>query len=157
MEDGNTLFRTGRLDDASYRYEYALKRLPRLKEATPENDEHEDVFIQLKSHLLLNLSRTQRKQKKYEEAIRSATQVLDFKPDAFEAFWARGKAKKDTGSLEDALADLREAITLAPQNMELHRFTLKVKEELESRNATTLSPTKQVEEVEDVEEIDCLV
>ncbi len=29
LEDGNTLFRHGRLGEAAYRYEYALKRLPR--------------------------------------------------------------------------------------------------------------------------------
>jgi hypothetical protein len=71
LEDGNTLFRHGRLSDAAYRYEYALKRLPRLKDACsnnsgavvspgscvfPESGE-EDVFLVLKSHLLLNLSR----------------------------------------------------------------------------------------------------
>lgn len=81
LEDGNTLFRNGRLDAAAYRYEYALKRIPRLKpsDASQENgtvntarnvknstrqksEGKEDVFYQLKVHLLLNLSRTKRKQ-----------------------------------------------------------------------------------------------
>ena len=79
LEDGNTLFRNGRYDAASYRYEYALKRMPRLKTLDVSQDsnnkvvqsknsirqknmEREDVFTQLKVHLLLNLSRTKRKQ-----------------------------------------------------------------------------------------------
>ena len=66
LEDGNTLFRKGRLTDAAYRYEYALRRLPRLRpdgvaQATMQAVASEDIFAQLKTHLLLNLSRTQRK------------------------------------------------------------------------------------------------
>ena len=79
LEDGNTLFRNCRYDAAAYRYEYALKRIPRLKpidgndeNKNPEttgnnklrqkNAEKNDVFSQLRIHLLLNLSRTKRKQ-----------------------------------------------------------------------------------------------
>ena len=79
LEDGNTLFRNCRFDAAAYRYEYALKRIPRLKPSDASQDnknvnsnannnprknnkEKEDVFSQLKVHLLLNLSRTKRKQ-----------------------------------------------------------------------------------------------
>ena len=79
LEDGNTLFRNGRYNAAAYRYEYALKRMPRLKTSDDSQDsnnkasqaknsirqkniEREDVFTQLKVHLLLNLSRTKRKQ-----------------------------------------------------------------------------------------------
>ena len=81
LEDGNTLFRNCRYDAATYRYEYALKRIPRLKpvdshddndvasvvpktnkHARQNNAEKDDVFYQLKIHLLLNLSRTKRKQ-----------------------------------------------------------------------------------------------
>ena len=72
LEDGNTLFRHGRLNEAAYRYEYALKRLPRLKETcnngfngqtfsnqpeTFQESNEDDIFVVLKSHLLLNLSR----------------------------------------------------------------------------------------------------
>ena len=85
LEDGNKLFRNGKFEDASYRYEYALKRLPKLRPCNTTHDktnskssirdgtadgttnirdsQNEDVFLQLKIHLLLNLSRTKRKQK----------------------------------------------------------------------------------------------
>merc|ERR1712241_28373 len=77
---------------------------------TSLDDESNDVFVQLKSHLLLNLSRTRRKQKKYDEAVAAASQVLLFKPDSYEALWARGKVKREIGALDDALIDLREAL-----------------------------------------------
>ena len=67
----------------------------------------------------------------YQSAITQASQVLEFNPESYEALWAIGKAKRefseakdDTSSLElleSALVDLREAIKLAPQNLELHR------------------------------------
>ena len=158
LEDGNTLFRAGKLEDAAYRYEYALKRLPRLASAIQETDqENDDVFVQLRSHLLLNLSRTFRKQKKYAEAVSSASQVLAFKPDSYEALWARGKAKREVGALEDALIDLREAIQMAPQNLELHRFTIRVKEELEAATQTEQTGNPQDAAVETITEISCLV
>ena len=69
----------------------------------------------------------------YQGAINYASKVLEFYPDSYEALWAVGKAKKefsevkeDEGNcnielLESALTDLRDAIRLAPQNLELHR------------------------------------
>ena len=69
----------------------------------------------------------------YDGAISYASKALEFCPDSYEALWASGKAKKefsevkeDGGScnvdlLESALTDLRNAIRLAPQNLELHR------------------------------------
>lgn len=79
----------------------------------------------------------------YETAITHASKVLEFHPDSYEALWAMGKSKrefseiKDGGDisniklLESALIDLREAIKFAPQNLELHRYTIRVKEELD--------------------------
>ena len=69
----------------------------------------------------------------YQSAITYASKVLEFCPESYEALWAVGKAKKEFGEvkevegncnielLESALADLRNAIRLAPQNLELHR------------------------------------
>ena len=60
--------------------------------------------------------------------------MLEFDPESYEALWAMGKAKrefseardtKDSSNielLESALIDLRKAIKLAPQNLELHRY-----------------------------------
>ena len=52
LEDGNTLYKKGRLVDAAVRYSYAAKRVPITQDC-----HHQPVFLQLRVHLLLNLSR----------------------------------------------------------------------------------------------------
>merc|ERR1712141_975560 len=50
LEDGNVLFRKGRLTDVAYRYEYALRRLPRLRPdaSSTTTTTSEDIFAQMK-------------------------------------------------------------------------------------------------------------
>lgn len=66
LEDGNVLYRKNRLQDASHRYQYALKKIPsNLDSVEPENaDEeyaHNATYQQLKFNFLINLSRCKRK------------------------------------------------------------------------------------------------
>ena len=165
LEDGNTLFRKGRLTDAAYRYEYALRRLPRLRPdtttASTTTTASEDIFGQMKTHLLLNLSRTKRKLGEYKEAETYAGQVLALRPQCHEAWWARAKARADQDQLPEALSDLREALKLAPQNLQLHAFSLQVKNQLERKQskmfqkATTEMSSKMISK-EDEDEIKSL-
>ena len=71
-------------------------------------------------------------------AVDCATQVLAFRPSCYEAYWARAKARKELDQLDAALADLRDAIKLSPKNMELHRFTMQVKAEIEAKPSVNL-------------------
>ena len=54
LEDGNTLFRKNKLEEAAMRYQYAAKRVP-------SQPGHQPVFDKLRIHLLLNLARVRRK------------------------------------------------------------------------------------------------
>ena len=54
LEDGNTLFRKNKLEEAAVRYQYAAKRVP-------SQPGHQPVFDKLRIHLLLNLARVRRK------------------------------------------------------------------------------------------------
>ena len=130
----NKLHLNDRLDEAIYRYEYALKKLPLQYEG-------KDIFMQLRVHLLLNLSRTRRKQCEFKASMDRAKQVLDLKPDSSEAFWCRAKARyemlmqfgrdeRKRDLLEETLMDLREAIKISPQNEMLHKFVAKVRQKL---------------------------
>ena len=102
LEDGNTLYRKNRFDEAAHRYGYAVRRIPinnstnnnsldtndlSFKEnesnASDNNTERENhnqnmsdeesvspissTFSQLKVHLLLNLSRCQRRLGKFSK------------------------------------------------------------------------------------------
>ena len=111
LEDGNTLYRQGRLPDAAHRYRYALRRLPRagLEAWAP-------TFLTLQTHLLLNLSRCERRLERHAEAVALASQVLASCPHSVEARVARAKAQRAAGRLGEALHDLAAAHDLAPSN-----------------------------------------
>ena len=51
-------------------------------------------------------------------------------PQCHEAWWARAKVWADQDQLPEALSDLREASKLALQNLQLHAFSLQVKNQL---------------------------
>jgi tetratricopeptide (TPR) repeat protein len=129
LEDGNTLYKRGKLPEAALRYSYAVKRLPT---ATAGLHQHQKVFDQLRVHLLLNLARCKRKLKAYAEAVDLATEVITAYPHQFEAYHARAKAHHAAGRPEAAYADLTAAVRLAPQNRELHRILVSLKEELQT-------------------------
>jgi len=106
LEDGNTLYRRGRHEEAAHRYAYALRRLP----AGVAGEQQRQLFEQLRVHLLLNLSRCKRKLGAYAEAADLATEVLSFRPGCLEALHARARARRDDDRHEEALADLHECL-----------------------------------------------
>ena len=65
------------------------------------------------------------------------------RPSCHEAWWARAKARADQERLSEALSDLREALKLAPNNMELHAFSLQVKNQLEKNQLSFLESTRK--------------
>ena len=130
LEDGNTLYKKNRFEEAAHRYNYALKRIP------SENlEEHESTFEQLKVHLLLNSSRCKRKLGDYNEAIDRATEVVRLRPDCLEALHAKARAHREANQYDEALNDLTEALRVSPQNRDVHKFIIKVKEEMKGRSS----------------------
>jgi tetratricopeptide (TPR) repeat protein len=131
LDDGNTLYRRGRYEDAAHRYHYAVRRIPEdflgLEESQP-------TFEQLKIHLLLNLSRCRRKQGQLVDAIAKATEVLSLRSDCLEALHARARAHRESLNFREAVQDLNEALRLSPQNRDIHRLILRVKDEMSSSN-----------------------
>ena len=91
------MYKKGRLVEAAVRYSYAAKRVP-----ISQDCQHQPVFLQLRVHLLLNLSRCKRKQQEHEEAARLASEALTLAPSCPEAFHARAKAYHAAGRLEAA-------------------------------------------------------
>ncbi|XP_049811721.1 protein TANC2 isoform X1 [Schistocerca nitens] len=133
LEDGNVLYRKNRLKEAAHRYHYALKKFP-----TEDLGEHMATFEQLRINFLLNLSRCKRKMNENTEAVELANQVLKMKPDSFEAFYARAKARIELRLLDEALDDVQDALRVAPaQNRDVRRILCKVREELRTEMAAT--------------------
>ena len=140
LEDGNTLFKKDLISEAAHRYQYALRRIPsamagNLKTGT------KTTFDQLSVHLLLNLSRCKRKSGQFMEALELADKVLTIQPLSFEAHYAKAKANREAGRLHAALQDLTEALKVAPQNREVNRIILRIKEEINSQNRASSSTT----------------
>ena len=128
LEDGNTLFKKSKITDAAQRYQYAVKRVPHV------TGNHKTVFDQLRIHLLLNLARCKRKMFDNVDAIRLASQVLELQPNCYQGLHARAKAHHANGDLQLAVNDLTAAVRLAPNNRELHRILINLKQEIVTKS-----------------------
>uniref|UniRef100_A0A8C3R141 Tetratricopeptide repeat, ankyrin repeat and coiled-coil containing 1 n=1 Tax=Cyanoderma ruficeps TaxID=181631 RepID=A0A8C3R141_9PASS len=124
MEEGNTLYKKGKMREAAQRYQYALRKFPR-----EGFGEEMKAFTELRVSLYLNLSRCRRKTNDFGMAEEFATKALDLKPKCYEAYYARARAKRNSRKLLAALADLREATQLCPSNQEIKRLLARVEEE----------------------------
>jgi len=136
LDDGNTLYRQGRLPDAAHRYRYALRRLPRTG-----LDSWAQTFQTLQTHLLLNLSRCERRMDRHAEAVALASQVLATSPHSVEALVARAKAHRAAGRLQEALHDLALAHDLMPANREVQKALQRAREDLSSNRGQLLKLT----------------
>lgn len=137
LDDGNTLFKKGQLSEASHRYQYALRKLPTVLGNTANKGATKSTFEQLNVHLLLNLSRCKRKSGHLEEALDLANKVLHLQPSNFEAYYAKAKAHKAAGRLHAALQDLTEALRIAPQQREVYKVILKIKDEINTQTGSS--------------------
>uniref|UniRef100_A0A3B3SNT8 Tetratricopeptide repeat, ankyrin repeat and coiled-coil containing 1 n=1 Tax=Paramormyrops kingsleyae TaxID=1676925 RepID=A0A3B3SNT8_9TELE len=124
MEEGNLLYKKGKMKEAAQRYQYALRKFPR-------DGFGEDLraFKELRVSLYLNLSRCRRKTNDFGMAEDFATKVLELKPKCYEAYYARARAKRSSRQFAAAMADLHEAAKLCPNNREIRRLLARVEEE----------------------------
>ncbi|XP_035658390.1 protein TANC2-like isoform X2 [Branchiostoma floridae] len=124
VEEGNILYKKGRIKDACHRYQYALKKFP--KEGFGEEIK---TFRELKTQLFLSVSRCKRKLNDLTSSADYASKALDTKPQSAEAYYTRARAKRENRQYGPALQDLLEACKLAPDNKEIRRLLIRVKEE----------------------------
>ncbi|KAG8189125.1 hypothetical protein JTE90_028664 [Oedothorax gibbosus] len=125
LEDATVLCKRSMLKDAAHRYQYALKKFP------PENVLILDRrFLQIKFQLLLGLSRCRRKLNEPQLSIEAADKAIYLKPSSFEGYYARGRAREALGDHDSALSDIIEALKLAPQNQEMKRVLMRLKENI---------------------------
>ncbi|XP_052415398.1 protein TANC1 isoform X2 [Carassius gibelio] len=155
MEEGNLLYKKGKMKEAAQRYQYALRKFPR--EGFGEDLK---AFRELRVSLYLNLSRCRRKTNDFGMAEEFATKALELKPKSYEAFYARARAKRSSRQFAAALADLYEAARLCPSNREIRRLLARVEEECQhlqrqgSKHPSSHSNPSHHEEDNDEEEED---
>nr|XP_021184127.2 protein TANC2 isoform X1 [Helicoverpa armigera] len=122
LEDGNLLYRKNRPSEAAHRYQYALKKInPLISDeglttpiTQPVPQEHVSAFVQLKTNLLLNLSRCKRKLNEPSEALDLAARASVLRPNAFECAYAMARAILALNKPSEALPHARRALLLAP-------------------------------------------
>uniref|UniRef100_UPI00398F2B13 protein TANC1 isoform X2 n=2 Tax=Pristiophorus japonicus TaxID=55135 RepID=UPI00398F2B13 len=124
MEEGNLLYKKGKMKEAAQRYQYALRKFPR----EGFGDEMKS-FRDLRVSLYLNLSRCRRKTNDFGMAEEFASKALELKPKSYEAYYARGRAKRSSRQFSAALADLQEAAKLCPNNREIKRLLARIEDE----------------------------
>ncbi|TSM68837.1 Protein TANC1 [Bagarius yarrelli] len=124
MEEGNLLYKRGKMKEAAQRYQYALRKFPR-----EGFGEELKAFRELRVSLFLNLSRCRRKTNDFGLAEEFATKALELKPKSYEAYYARARAKRSSRQFTAALADLHEAAKLCPNNREIRRLLSRVEDE----------------------------
>ncbi len=56
-----------------------------------------------------------------------------FRPDCLEALHARARANRESGNFQSAISDLTEALKISPQNRDVHKNIIKVKEEMKRK------------------------
>ena len=91
LEEGNQLFRRGRLQEASEKYREGVERLPDLLTSPGQH------LRELRKSLLLNLSRCERRRGKLSPAIELAGLVIREDDEDSEAFLPRAKAFRAAG------------------------------------------------------------
>ncbi|KAL8183344.1 UNVERIFIED_CONTAM: hypothetical protein K2H54_037749 [Gekko kuhli] len=131
VEEGNIMYKKGKMKEAAQRYQYALRKFPR-----ESFGEEIKAFNELRVSLYLNLSRCRRKTNDFGMADEFATKALELKPTSYEAYYARARAKRNSRQFHAALSDLREAIKLCPGNQEIKRLLARVEEECKQLQRT---------------------
>uniref|UniRef100_A0A4W5RS63 Tetratricopeptide repeat, ankyrin repeat and coiled-coil containing 1a n=1 Tax=Hucho hucho TaxID=62062 RepID=A0A4W5RS63_9TELE len=128
MEEGNLLYKKGRMKEAAQRYQYALRKFPR-------DGFGDDLkgLKELRVSLYLNMSRCRRKTNDFGIAEEFATKALELKPKSYEAFYTRARAKRSSRQYAAALADLHEASRLCPTNREIRRLLTRVEDECQQQ------------------------
>ncbi|XP_029314382.1 protein TANC1 isoform X3 [Cottoperca gobio] len=133
MEEGNLLYKKGKMKEAAQRYQYALRKFPR--EGFGDDLK---AFKDLRVSLYLNLSRCRRKTNDFGMAEEFATKALELKPKSYEAYYARARAKRSSRQFTAALADLHEAAKLCPNNREIRRLLARVEDECKQMQRTQI-------------------
>ncbi|KAJ3592239.1 hypothetical protein NHX12_007367 [Muraenolepis orangiensis] len=135
MEEGNLLYKKGKMKEAAQRYQYALRKFPR--EGFGDDLK---AFKELRVSLYLNLSRCRRKTNDFGMAEEFATKALELKSKSYEAYYARARAKRSSRQFTAALLDLHEAAKLCPNNREIRRLLARVEDECKQMQRVQTRP-----------------
>ena len=127
-EEGNGHFQQKDFDKAARAYRRGCNALKPLRKTRSEDEQVNGLLVALQS----NLCMVSIQQKKYAVCIQVATQALSLDATNVKVLYRRALAQRRTGHLEEARADLRQALQLDPNNKQCKKELAAVKKELET-------------------------
>lgn len=130
--EGNDLFKAGDYVGALEKYNSALK--------LTDEENHKAV-------LLNNRAAANIKLRRYEDAVKDATEVLEMTPSDVKALYRRSQAYEALGKIDEAFRDARKVLHLDPKNTavqpSLRRLSQAI-QEIAKENASTSNKVGQM-------------
>lgn len=123
---GNIKFKERSFKLAQGQYEDALSHAETVKNHTPELDK-------LKIAILQNMSVCTNNTEDYRDSIKNCTKAIEIDSNATKAIYLRSVAYMRLGDLDDAMADIKRAIKLAPSDGNLRAQFEAIKKEKASK------------------------
>lgn len=117
--DGNTLFKTGKFQQASNKYEKALKY---IEFDHTFNEDEKNLAASLRLTCSLNNAACKLRMGEYLEASRLCTKILEVEPCNIKALFRRSKAYLKISELENAATDLNKALAIDPNNRYIYIY-----------------------------------
>ncbi|XP_058736849.1 peptidyl-prolyl cis-trans isomerase FKBP62-like [Vicia villosa] len=130
-EEGNVLFKAGKYERASKRYEKAVKN---IEYDSSFSEEERKLSKTLKIASYLNNAACKLKLKEYKDAERLCTKVLDIESTNVKGLYRRAQASMQLGDLDLAEIDVKKALEVEPDNREVKLEYRNLKEMIKEYN-----------------------
>ncbi|KAL7588204.1 peptidyl-prolyl cis-trans isomerase FKBP62 [Lactuca sativa] len=130
-EEGNMLFKAGKYERASKRYEKGVKYID--YDASFSEEEKKQAKV-LKVSCNLNNAACKLKMKEYKEAEKLCTKVLEMESRNVKALYRRAQAYINVGDLDLAEIDIKKALEIEPENRDVKMEYKVLKEKMREYN-----------------------
>ncbi|MBA0768329.1 hypothetical protein Gotri_017137 [Gossypium trilobum] len=130
-EEGNALFKAGKFERASKRYEKAVSF---IEYDSSFNDEEKKQAKLLKVNCNLNNAASKLKLKDYKQAAKLCTKVLELDSGNVKALYRRAQAYIQLVDLDLAEADIKKALEIDPDNRDVKLEYRVLKEKIKEYN-----------------------
>lgn len=134
-QSGNHYFRREDYVRANSKYKKALRYLNRLHEVNDLSKEQEGKIVMVVLPCILNCAATKLKMKQYDRALDDCDEALDLEPHHPKALFRRGQAFHGMRDYDKSMADLRQALLLAPDDKAILSEMAAVRGEMQAYKA----------------------
>ncbi|XP_064482272.1 peptidyl-prolyl cis-trans isomerase D-like [Ornithodoros turicata] len=134
-QSGNHYFRKEDFVRANSKYKKALRYLNKLHEVNDLSKEQETQIVVVVLPCILNSAASKLKLKQYDRALDDCDEALDLEPRHPKALFRRGQAFHGMRDYDKSMADLRQALLLAPNDKAILSEMAAVRGEMQAYKA----------------------